>query len=131
MLALSYNSYPNSEDIISYGFYHKYNWGGCTTWFLLKKELDYFKPDYTYLIYQDEKYLYVFDFYNINEDSLLKLIFNNNLFNTVYIKDNSIYCLSNNKINNYNIHEEYIFDIDGNIIENDQLGGSLLGSLIK
>ena len=131
MLALTYNTYPKEEDIIAYGFYNKNNCGLCNTWYLMKKELNYFKPDYTYLKYNDEKYLYVFDFYNINEDSLLKHIYNNNLFNIVYIKDDSVYCLSNDKIENYNIHGEYIFDNSGNVLEDDQLGGSLLSSIIK
>lgn len=134
LISVTYETHlTNESDYIKEGILNKDSCGGPNT-FYIHKELNYsYIPDYCTMVYSEEKYLYMFLFYNFDEDSIIKDIFNkyfNSNDNINRYDDNQIAVLSNKII------DEYIYKDENLIVDgepswgSDQVGGNLICAIL-
>ncbi len=146
-ISLSYEVYPIT--CLKKGEYHKTNHGEASNWFIhIQRNQDFISYDfYTEKInkivkptitleYNNEKYLYVFIFYDYFEDSLLKTKYLNFLENNTdsivgFIDENMSVIISNKLMNNYDIDQEADLNDESEIIDGDEMGGMIASSILN
>lgn len=105
------------------GIYGKYQCGGPCRWYITDKQYDDDKCIFS-VPYNSQKYMYVFTPYDINThiNILKKFVYGNaSLFENEY----QSVLLTFEQIPNYDHDNECLLDLYGNILESDDLGGSL------
>jgi hypothetical protein len=136
-IALSYSTFPINEDkIVKMGTYFNDNCGGHCSWFIYHDYNDIdFIPDIGIYNYYNEKYLYIFEIENSDNQLMniykdfIKMNQNQNKYESTN-KDNSLLIsvvLSDFELKNYNITDEiFIDDIQTEIEEYGDVYGSVL-----
>lgn len=145
-LSITYELYPII--CIKSGEYNLQSHGEPGNWFIHHhKNSDFIKYNFdtekiisveTPIItvkYNQEKYLYIFHFYNYNENSPLRNKMNkflSQISDAIHKIDiNQYLILSNKLLDSYDTKIEASLDKNDNIIEDDNMGGSIYFSKIR
>ena len=127
IISLTFDEHP--EWYIKSGKYFRSNQKANT--FYIQDDLNY-EPDYTSMKYNNEKYLYVFLFYDFSENSLLRRIFLQLLTTETasFYEKNQCAVLSDKKLDFYDYEEENVIYEGVEYYDND-LGGALTSAIIN